>query len=1258
MTSLTSRRILIVSAAIACMLAALVLTSAAAFAAKEYEVAGAFGSGGSGNGQFKEPSGVAVNGAGEPALQPTMGDVYVIDAGNQRIEQFSSTGAYISQWDGSATPAKGFSLSAAEDSQGIAVDGSNDPLDPAVGDVYVMDVGNKVIDRFSASGKYEGQLQGTCAAPGTCPGKEVPFPGSLLGVAVDPSGNLWVYEGGEIGYADEFSSTGAFLASFNTPFSAGTGLALDAAGHVYAVGGGGSAVEFESSGTDKASFGHAVRALAVNQATSEVLLDDGSFIERFPAEPAEGSAPEQILARELLVESYGIAVNSASSEQTIYASQSGADNIEMIAQIELPGVGDVRYSDVSETGMSLEGEVHPEGHAVTTCRFEYGTTSAYGQSIPCAQSLATVNATGEPVAVTAKLSGLAPTSQRYVRLAVGNANGTKRGPGAVVLRPTIEGESVSRVGSIEATVNAEIDPNGGLTSYRVEYGTDSVEEVSTPPVSVGNGAQPVDIAASLSNLRAGSTYDFRFVAIGPLGTTFGPEVSFATSKSVTATPVQSNCPNATFTGFEALLPDCRAYELVSVAADDTYVPDGVGEGTSEFTGEITGSSRHIRAAEAGNAITYVAGPTASGVGGNGYTGNGSGNNYLAVHGAKGWEAGDISLAVSTETFTEFTDFSDDLSVQTVYAPRFPELKADPEPAPECSEGIEFAHTASGLHALTPNNFGQSNCFAPAVDISADDNHILLEPFAALTPGAAKGEPGRGRNLYDSVDGELHQVNVLPDGKPEAEAGATLGWYYNREESEYTYDNAVSANGSRIFWTSLTKEEYGRANALYVRENDAQPQSPVEGGRCVTPADACTLQIDAAEPGAPGPSGGGHFVDASRDGSKVFFTDVNRLTKNATAGAEEPDLYEYEVNSEAGAPGRLIDLTVDGSEHADVQGLVGVSEDGSDVYFVAEGVLAGSNGEGRSPVAGQPNLYMDEGGHTALVVTLVARDDELGNNGSPLGDWKLDPGERAAEVAPGGRFVGFMSTLSLTGYENRGVPEVYVYDAGSRRIFCASCNPTGAPPIGLSEGVPYEGSFVGISQSASFMLRWINEREGAQVYFMSNQPLVPNDTNAHQDVYEWESDGSGDCREAAGCISLLSNAGPIGNAYFMDASADGSDVFITSRSALTPTALDETVKLYDARVDGGVTENRLSCTGTGCQGSPPAPPIFATPASVTYNGVGNFEPAPPAQAKPKPRKLAVCKRGFTRKRGKCVKSKVKKAKKHEHTARKSATKRGR
>ncbi len=73
-------------------------------------------------------------------------------------------------------------------------------------------------------------------------------------------------------------------------------------------------------------------------------------------------------------------------------------------------------------------------------------------------------------------------------------------------------------------------------------------------------------------------------------------------------------------------------------------------------------------------------------------------------------------------------------------------------------------------------------------------------------------------------------------------------------------------------------------------------------------------------------------------------------------------------------------------------------------------------------------------------------------GSPMSDWAA--GGRVAEVAPDGRSVVFQSRRSLTGYEmptlNNRPTEAFVYSAGDGRLACASCSPTGAPPV-LGDG---------------------------------------------------------------------------------------------------------------------------------------------------------------------------------------------------------------
>ena len=216
-----------------------------------------------------------------------------------------------------------------------------------------------------------------------------------------------------------------------------------------------------------------------------------------------------------------------------------------------------------------------------------------------------------------------------------------------------------------------------------------------------------------------------------------------------------------------------------------------------------------------------------------------------------------------------------------------------------------------------------------------------------------------------------------------------------------------------------------------------------------------LQLDKPEAGAAGGSGEAKFQGASADGSKAFFKDTARLT----IGASSSDLYMCEM-VEAGC--RLKDLTAvaHAGEGADVLGaMIGSSTDGSYLYFVANGVLSNQGipvagatpGSCKPELGGLPsaeascNLYVSHDGVTSLVAGLSARD---------FPDWEAGTfhdrlGQLTARVSPNGRFLAFMSQRSLTGYDNHdavsGAPdeEVFLFDAASGRVVCASCNPTGA-----------------------------------------------------------------------------------------------------------------------------------------------------------------------------------------------------------------------
>jgi hypothetical protein len=354
-------------------------------------------------------------------------------------------------------------------------------------------------------------------------------------------------------------------------------------------------------------------------------------------------------------------------------------------------------------------------------------------------------------------------------------------------------------------------------------------------------------------------------------------------------------------------------------------------------------------------------------------------------------------------------------------------------------------------------------------------------------------------------------------------------------------------------------------------------------------------------------------------------------------------------------------------------VVATSEDGSYVYFVAAGALASNENSRKEKAAAQTcaqpeeasveeneenlgdlkgkgcNLYLLHTGASPRFIAMLAPNDDnlpgVNKASHKFGDWQPDLAYRSAEATPSGSGLVFESRRSLAAYDNGGstsrpgTVEVFVYESGSDQISCASCIPSGALPATSHGGeVP---SWLQPSDDSTFMLRLIAD-DGSKVFFDTEQSLVPQDTNGVVDVYEWEPEGAGSCSVPTastvndGCVFLLSGGSSSNDAFFVDASADGGNVFFTSRAQLVAHDEDERMDLYDARVNGGFPRLSLACTGTGCQGVPPAPPVFATPSSATFAGVGNFEPSPsPSSVKPKA-KPKRCARGFVRKHGRCAK----------------------
>jgi hypothetical protein len=804
-----------------------------------------------------------------------------------------------------------------------------------------------------------------------------------------------------------------------------------------------------------------------------------------------------------------------------------------------------------------------------------------------------------------------------------------------VTPPVVEDEAVLDVAGTSATLRAKIDPEGSETTYRFEYGTGAAygSSIPVPDGLVGSGSVGVAVSAHPQDLVPGTAYHYRVVALvaSRSETVPGGDGTFTTQPA----------------GGEFALPDGRQWELVSP-------PNKHGA----LIGSLSDVGRPLQASDDGSGITYDANvPTAQDA--QGYSAE---EQVLSERGMQGWSSRDIGpphaslTGVSSLFLPEYNFFSSDLSSSLVFPQGEDVTQGESRTllSDRASEPTPYVRR----EALCDAPSSTSECYLPVLtgkegfaDVppgtkfgaeqtvrfqgaSPDMRHVVMVSNVALT---ATPIPAVGVYEWSAgvLAGEaLQLVNVLPESEGGGPAqGGTVGEF----QPEYPASrHAISNDGSRIFW-ELT---IGQGHGFYMRDTVKKE----------------TARLDVRQPGVPiGSEPATEFQIASSDGSRVFFTDQDqdeRLTPGS--GTQGKDLYECEIVEEAGRlKCDLTDLTPEsGGLSAEVQGhVLGASEEGSYVYFTANGVLGDAAERGATrgtcrngdPQVGETcNLYEYHNGATTFIATLSSGDYNAWTETAHL----------AARVSPNGRYAAFMSERSLTGYDNRDASsakpdmEVYLYDAVTKRLACVSCNPTGARPAGVEVGefntrpnlvavqqggvAPAYGaeSWVGANLPAGVKLAGNQSLyqprllfDSGRLFFNSSDALVPQDVNGQEDVYEFEQQGMGGCTassvtfdpKSGGCVGLVSSGASSEESGFMDASESGGDVFFLTTSRLTSRDFDTSLDVYDAHecsasvpcVAQPVSTPPCS-SGDSCKTAPALQPsVFGAPPSATFAGAGNI-----------------------------------------------------
>jgi hypothetical protein len=555
--------------------------------------------------------------------------------------------------------------------------------------------------------------------------------------------------------------------------------------------------------------------------------------------------------------------------------------------------------------------------------------------------------------------------------------------------PVVISESVSNVTQTTARLEGRIDPKGIPTRYAFQYIADAAYQANEPGERfAGAGEAPaggalledseaLPVAVSISGLLSDTEYHYRLSAGSHCSSGDKDKVCEAVGPAKAFRTYSVQPPG---------LPDDRAYELVSPAEKHggQVLPSEPTISSCPLVECKPGAAYNhdfIRQTSVdGDAIAYEGSPFA-------FRGGARvENEYLSRRGPSGWQTVNLTPAqLSSKVTGGYEVFDPDLAMGLVHAgpptlsPQapgdYPNLYLQPSGNPLALVPLLTEASAS---LQCPPGGGLAGLSIRFRGASSDLSRLFFEANDALTPEALGG---CGEvNLYEWSAGRIHPVNLLPGGA-ETVPGAKLGG-----------SNAISKDGSRVFWSSP-------AGQVFVRIGGAE-----------------TREIE--DPGG--------FLTASTDGSKVLLDNGHLYD----LGDEEP----------------MVDLT---QGKGGFQRIAGQSDDLSHVYFVDTAVLTGEeeNGQGAKAQAGEESLYLWDEGSTTFIATLAGKEEGQRSQASPAGRWLA-----FLSQAP---LTGYDNTgpcgwnAEFEEYIDAACVEVFLFDSSSAKLICASCPATGTPPRGPS-----------------------------------------------------------------------------------------------------------------------------------------------------------------------------------------------------------------
>jgi len=1041
-----------------------------------------------------------------------------------------------------------------------------------------------------------------------CPGGTHPPSGAFAvpeAVATDFYGNVYVSNFGKLtdgsqGRIDIFDPDGVFISELK--IAAPTSVAVDSKGNLYVIAqredapplkkllryppvapyepevgnieyGAETFTTLTQPGTSSLSN---YTGIAVNIANDHVFANYGAagLIEYTSADTGNAIARTTSMP----IWPYGIGVAVDATRERLYASALN-DRIDIFALDQIVGTPP---TDEYEKIGSIEGSAVPEGEfggrlavavdegtgnvfvldGESNVVYEFTADGAYVDTIehsfevPFGERSAWIGIDNGPFSPNGKLSD----KGRYLYVPSGKVGTGHSFAFYESTQGPPEAKSIVAAGitESEAEFQAVVNPGSLVTSYSFEYTTQESfnQEGWSAATLAGSGEIPAgnlddEASAAVAGLEAGTPYRFRVVVSNDEGSD-EVEGTFSTYPSPSIES-PTPCGNQMLrTGFSALLPDCRAYELVSPADMNGRTPLGAGHEGYFTTPQVS---------PAGDKVPFrVEGGSIPGIGG---TGSYLGDPYISSRGPTGWGTAYIGPTGAEALTVMPGGTSPDQSYSFWHAERGGSAVIEgtstsylrfPDGHSELL-GKGSIGTDPAAAGLLISEGGEHVIFASGYGGASSDTAVQLEPDAA--PPVEEEKEGKivkkgTRAIYDrTLDGTVHVVSLLPGNVP-LEAG------------DNTLPLGFSLDGKGVAFTL--------GNTLYLRYDNSETfeigegvdyAGVAEGGNRIFYVEGGRLWRFDALTGERTPFSSGSVVpvNVSADGSAAYFISTSKLIaepnpNGVSAKAGKQNLYLAEEGAAGSEEGKI-----------------------SFVGTVTERDVVGALGA---------SLQVD-----GLGLWTDAASEPM------PGKFAIDP----SRTNPDGSVLLFQSRAPLTGYDPEGHAQVYRYDSVGGRLHCLSCNPTGAPATADAtlQSENREGFALFYPQA------WIQNLrpDGRRAIFQSEEALVPGDTDGRQDVYEWEDEGVGSCTREGGCVYLVSSGHSSRNDYLWAVSASGDDVFFLSADLLLPADQDETPSIYDARVGGGFPEpaKQADCQGEGCR--PQLAPAPALPAAQTpVHGAGD------------------------------------------------------